>query len=242
MAVGPVRVTGAGAWFRPPDGGAGSLLRLADGVPEEAVRRVRDLRVAGLLPIGNVVLRDGGVWLRTPQPPGPALADLLVADIDLGTDDALAVIGTVGRVLRAVHTRGVHHGAVGPGSVMLDPDGAPLLIMVAPGRSGPAADARDLAALARTVAVAWCDAEGRAALGRFADLAEADGALDRALATLPRATPPGPVRRALARAWAVLADGRPAWMPEARTSPEARHPDRTAGGPAGGDPPRRPVG
>lgn len=96
MAVEPVRVTGAGAWFRPSDGGAGSLLRLADGVPEEAVRRVRDLRVTGLLPIGNVVLRDGAVWLRTPQPPGPTLADLLAGPPPLGTDDAVAVIGTVG--------------------------------------------------------------------------------------------------------------------------------------------------
>lgn len=118
MAVEPVRVTDAGAWFRPSDGGAGSLLRLADGVPEEAVRRVRDLRVAGLLPIGNVVLRDGGGWLRTPQPPGPTLADLLADDTGLTTDDAVAVVGTVGRVLRAVQTRGICHGAEGRDSVL----------------------------------------------------------------------------------------------------------------------------
>jgi hypothetical protein len=203
MAVEPVRVTDAGAWFRPSDGGAGTSLRLADGVPEEAVRRVRDLRVAGLLPIGNVVLRDGGVWLRTPQPPGPSLADLLDGPTRLGTDDAVAVIGTVGRVLRAVHTRGMCHGAVGRDTVLLDPDGAPLLVMVAPGPMTADCDAADLAALARVVAAAWCDAEGTRCLVRFADLAEDHGTLDAALAALPRAAPPGPVRRELARAWSA---------------------------------------
>ncbi|MHA6781542.1 hypothetical protein ACVGOW_11185 [Pseudonocardia saturnea] len=201
MAVEPVRVTDAGAWFRPSDGGAGSLLRLADGVPEEAVRRVRDLRVAGLLPIGNVVLRDGGVWLRTPQPPGPTLADLLSGPSQLGTDDAVAVIGTVGRVLRAVHARGMCHGAVGGDAVLLDPDGAPLLVMVAPGPITADCDAAALAALARVVAAAWCDADGTECLSRFADLAEDHGTLDAAIAALPRAAPPGPARRERARVW-----------------------------------------
>lgn len=206
MAVEPVRVTDAGAWFRPSDGGAGSLLRLADGVPEEAVRRVRDLRVAGLLPIGNVVLRDGGVWLRTPQPPGPTLADLLagpspLGPSPLGTDDAVAVVGAVGRVLRAVHARGMCHGAVGRDSVLLDPDGAPLLVMVAPGPMAADCDAVELAALARVVAAAWCDGDGTECLCRFADLAEDHGTLDAALVALPRAAPPGPARRELARAW-----------------------------------------
>lgn len=203
MAVEPVRVTDAGAWFRPSDGGAGSLLRLTAGVPEEAVRRVRDLRVTGLLPIGNVVVRDGGVWLRTPQPPGPTLADLLAGPSLLGPDDAVAVVGTVGRVLRAVHTRGMCHGAVGRDSVLLDPDGAPLLVMIAPGPSATGRDVRELAALAREVAAAWCDIDGAECLCRFADLAEDHGTLDAALATLPRAAPPGPVRRTLARAWGV---------------------------------------
>lgn len=230
MAVEPVRVTGAGTWFRPPDGGAGSLLRLADGVPEEAVRRVRDLRVAGLLPIGNVVLRDGGVWLRTPQPPGPALADLLAGDTGLGTDDAVAVIGTIGRVLRAVHTRGMCHGAVGRDSVLLDPGGVPVLVMVAPGPAEPGCDATDLATLARAVAAAWCDADGLDVLTRFADVAEDHGTLDVALAGLPRAAPPGPARRALARAWVMAPDGRPARMPEARSSPEDQRSDQPRGG------------
>lgn len=208
MAVEPVRVTDAGAWFRPSDGGAGSLLRLADGVPEEAVRRVRDLRVTGLLPIGNVVLRDGGVWLRTPQPAGPTLADLLAGPSlsgpsRLGTEDAVAVVGTVGRVLRAVHTRGMCHGAVGLDSVLLDPDGTPLLVMVAPGPMSADCDVRELAALARAVAAAWCDADGSECLRRFADLAEDHGTLDAALAALPRAAPPGEARRKLARAWGV---------------------------------------
>jgi hypothetical protein len=210
VTAGPVRVTAAGSWFRPPDGGAGSLLRLADGIPGESVRKVRDVGVPGLLPIGNVVERDG-VWLRTPQPPGPALEDLLTRENLLGVDDAIAVLGTVGRILRSVHARGLAHGRLDGSAVMLDPDGVPLLVMVEPGRSDAQRDAADLAALASALAQTWCDGDpaGTALLRRCAVQAATAG-IDAALAALPRPPArPGPVRRQVARAWALSTPGTP---------------------------------
>lgn len=195
----PVRVTPDATWFRPSDGGAGALLRLADGVPAEAVRRIRDAGVGGLLPIGNVVVREGAVWLRTPQPPGPTLGDLLTR-AGLVTEDAVAVLGTVARVVRALHARGLCHGRIADDAVLLDPAGAPLLVLLRPGSADPARDAHHLAALARVLAGTWCDAGGAALLHRFAGEVVRDG-LDAALPVLPRAAPPGPVRRALAREW-----------------------------------------
>lgn len=215
-----MRVTAAGSWFRPPDGGAGSLLRLADGIPAESVRRVRDIGVPGLLPIGNVVVERGGVWLRTPQPPGPALDDLLTRDSLLGTDDAIAVLGTVGRILRAVHARGMAHGHLDVSAVMLDPDGVPLLVMVEPGRADAQRDAADLAGLASALAQTWCDGDGpgNALLRRCAAQAASAG-VDAALHALPRPpTRPGPARRQVARAWVLsvtdpVSPGPPAVVP-----------------------------
>lgn len=202
MTAVPVRVTAAGAWFHPSDGGAGSLLRLAEGVAAESVRRVRDLGVPGLLPIGNVVMERGGVWLRTPQPPGPTIADLLGPD---GTglaaaDDAVAVVGAVCRVLRMLHGRGIRHGRLDAGAVLLDPGGAPLLVLVEPGPNGGAADVDGVAVLARALAQAWCDDAGAERLRRCADLAGTAG-LDAALLALPRATTDRSRRRAAAWAW-----------------------------------------
>lgn len=199
----PVRVTPDVTWFPPSDGGAGALLRLADGVSEEAVRRVRDAGVGGLLPIGDVVVRDGAVWLRTAQPSGPTLDDLMSGtgpDTGLGTEDAVAVLGGIARVVRALHARGLHHGRIAGDTVLLDPAGAPLLVMVRPGPHDPARDERCLAALARTLAAAWCDPDGAVLLHRFADRVVLDG-LDEALPALPRAAPPGAARRAVVRRW-----------------------------------------
>lgn len=210
----PVRVTAAGSWYLPADGGVGSKLRLVEGIPAEAVRRVRDLGLLGLLPIGNVVDHGGWVCLRTPQPPGPALTDLLEPGAALGTDDALAVIGGIGRTLRALHGRGWCHGGVDGNSVLLDPEGQPLLVMVQPGSTGPHRDADGLAGLASALADAWCDPAGATLLRRCASLAECAG-LDVALGALPRLTPaPAPARRAAARAWTSCL----------RTTPTTAHP------------------
>jgi tRNA A-37 threonylcarbamoyl transferase component Bud32 len=177
----PVRVTAAGAWFLPEDGGAGSRLRVADGIPAKAVRRIRDLGVPGLLPIGNVVEERGQVWLRTPQPPGPSLADLP----SVPGAGAVAVLRGVARALAELHARHVTHGALDADAVLLDQDGAPLLVVVDAGVTDHAADAVALAVLARRLAGSWCDGDAAAAetLRRCAAAAEHDG-LDAALAEL----------------------------------------------------------
>lgn len=205
----PVRVTAAGAWFRPPDGGAGSLLRLPAGVPARAVRQVRDLGVPGLLPIGNVVDDAGRVSLRTPQPPGPTVEDLLGPGTGLGTADAVAILGVVLRVLQALHVRGLAHGALDGDAVLLDPAGSPVVVLVAPAGDA-AADRLAAAALARLLAHGWCDAPGARLLHEVAHLAATGGSID-ALAALPRAPAhPGPARRVVARVWNPPAPRAPA--------------------------------
>lgn len=210
MSPDPVRVTAAGTWFRPTDGGAGSLLRVADGVPAESVRRIRDVDIPGLLPIGNVVVERGSVWLRTPQPPGPTLDDLLGPDDDTGapepgedvlnTDDAVAVLHAVCGVLRALHSRGLSHGRLDPRAVLFDPDGEPLLVMVEPGPGDPCDDAADLCRLVDALTRGWCDPAGAARIGHCAELARNAG-VEAVRDALPR-VPADPVRRrAAARAW-----------------------------------------
>lgn len=197
----PVRRSAAGSWFLPGDGGAGSLLRLADGITAGAVRRVRDLGMAGLMPIGNVVAEHGRVWLRTPQPPGPALDDLL--GVRLGAADAVAVLGAVVRVLLGVHARGLTHGGIDGAAVLLDPDGEPVVVMVEGGTGGPERDEAEVAGLAWVLAEAWCARDPAAGLLRhWGDLAERAG-LAAAQAALPAAGPPGGLRR-VARERAAL--------------------------------------
>lgn len=181
----PVRVTAAGAWFLPGDGGAGSLLRVADGIPAKAVRRIRDLGVPGLLPIGNVVEKSGQVWLRTPQPPGPTLADLGPKP---GSAGAVAVLAGIARALAELHARHVTHGVLDADAVLLDPDGTPLLVVVDDGIADRAADLAGVARLARWLAAEWCtgDASSAITLCRCAEVVERDG-LPAAMAVLAAA-------------------------------------------------------
>jgi hypothetical protein len=184
MNARPVRSTPAGDWFLPVDGGAGSRLRVADGVGAGAVRRIRDLGLPGLLPIGNVVAANGQVWLRTPQPPAPALEDLL--DAPLTGEDATAVLTVVVRLLVELHARRLVHGHLDGRAVFLDPDGTPLVVMVDAGPGGPDRDADAVGQMAALLADAWCsdDARASAALRRCGGLARTAG-LVAALAALP---------------------------------------------------------
>lgn len=210
----PVLTTAAGDWFHPVDGGAGSLLRVAEGVAADAVRRVRDLGLPGLLPIGNVVQEQGQVWLRTPQPPGPTLDDLLTTPSEaarLTSGDAVAVLRVAIPTLLALHARGLTHGGLDSGAILFDPDGAPMLVMVDTGPADPGQDAGDVAGLAWALADAWCadDAAGAALLRHCGDIAESAG-LTAALATLPPAVDQGQARRQAVRTWAARVDGVPA--------------------------------
>ena len=205
-APGPaVRETVQGTWFLPADG-PGSLLRLPPGADAGAVRSRRRLGLPGLVPISTVLEEaDGRVWVATPVPTGPTVDDLLHdgRDLGLGPGDAAAVLSSVGRTLRALHTRGLGHGALAPAEVVIAPDGAPLLIALA-GSTGQRE--RDLAAwaqLAWTLADAWCGADPAVAgdVRGCADLAEAIG-LGAALGALPFASG-GEERRRAVRTWAA---------------------------------------
>jgi hypothetical protein len=110
-----VRKTAQGTWYLPADG-PGSLLRLPVGADAGAIRRLRRLGLPGLMPIATVLEDDGRVWVATPVPSGPTVDDLLTRGrgLGLGPGDAAAVLGAVGRSLRALHTRGLGHGAPPP--------------------------------------------------------------------------------------------------------------------------------
>ena len=199
-----VRETAQGTWFLPVDA-PGSLLRLPAGADAGAVRRLRRLGLPGLMPIATVLEDDGRVWVATPVPAGPTVDDLLVGgrDLGLGPGDAAAVLSAVGRTLRALHTRGLGHGALDPSEVVIAPDGAPLLVAVV---GGPGHRERDLAAwaqLAWTLAEAWCGADPAVAgdVRGCADLAEAIG-LGAALGALPFASG-GEARRRAVRHWST---------------------------------------
>jgi hypothetical protein len=197
-----VRETAQGTWFLPVDG-PGSLLRLPAGADAGAVRRLRRLGLPGLMPIASVLEDDGRVWVATPVPSGPTVHDLLGCGraLGLGAGDAAAVLSAVGRTLRALHTRGLSHGALDAAEVVIAPDGAPLLVALA-GSTGQRE--RDLAAWARlawALAQAWCDADPAVAgdLRGCADLAEAVG-LGAALGALPFASG-GEERRRAVHSW-----------------------------------------
>jgi hypothetical protein len=199
----PVRESTQGTWFRLPDGTPGSRLRLPAGTAAAGVRRLRRLGLPGLLPVAAVLEHDGRLWVDTPLPPGPTVEDLLGTGrrLGLGAGDATAVLGAVGRALRALHARGLGHGALDPTAVLIAPDGAPVLVALT---GGSGSRDRDLAAWARlawTLADAWCGSEPGAAgaVRGCADLAEAAG-LGAALGALPAASD-GDGRRRAVRAW-----------------------------------------
>jgi hypothetical protein len=199
-----VRETAQGTWFRPADG-PGSLLRLPAGADPETVRRLRRLGLPGLMPIATVLEDGGRVWVATPVPSGPTLDDLLADGraLGLGAGDAAAVLSAVGRTLRALHTRGMSHGALAPSEIVIAPDGAPLLVAVAGGTGQRERDLAAWAGLAWTLAEAWCEADPAVAgdLRGCADLAEAVG-LGAALGALPFASG-GEARRRAVRRWSA---------------------------------------
>jgi hypothetical protein len=197
-----VRETALGTWYRPAAGATGSVLRLPAGTDVAPVRRLRGLGLSGVLPLDAVVEDGGRVWVATRLPPEPTVDDMLLSGraLGLGPGDAAAVLGSVGRALRALHARGLGHGALEASAVLVAPDGAPVLVAL----TGEGADReRDLAAwaqLAWVLAGAWC-ADDPAVAGDLrgcADLAEAVG-LGAALGALPVASGGEGRRRAVER-------------------------------------------
>ena len=202
-----VRETSQGTWFPLPDGTPGSRLLLPAGTDAARVRRLRRLGLPGLLPVVSVVEDGDRIRVDTPLPPGPTVDDLLRGGrrFGLGEGDAAAVLGAVGRALRALHARGLGHGALDPTAVLIAPDGAPVLVAL----TGVGGDRdRDLTAWARlaaTLADAWCGTEPATAdaVRGCADLAEAAG-LGAALGALPVASD-GAGRRRAVLAWTAAA-------------------------------------
>jgi hypothetical protein len=202
-----VRESADGTWFRAAGDAPGSLLRLPVGTDAALVRRLCRLGLPGLLPIDGVQEDDGRLWVATPLPPGPTVADLLDGGrlLGLGPGDAAAVLGAAGRALRALHARGLGHGALDASAVLIAPDGAPVLVALT-GATGHRD--RDLAAwarLAEALADTWCRTDRTVAgdLRGCADLAEAVG-LGAALGALPFASD-GEGRRRAVRAWEAAA-------------------------------------
>lgn len=60
--------------------------------------------------------------------PGPTLAELRRARGPLRDGEGATVAIPVAQALAELHARGVHHGAVGPGTVVVRPDGRPVLV------------------------------------------------------------------------------------------------------------------
>lgn len=218
-----VRRTAAGDWYLPADGGVESLLRVADGVDAGAVRRVRDLGLPGLLPIGNVVEERGRVWLRTPQAPGPTLDDLLGPG--LRTVDAIDVLDGIGCTLAGLHGRGLGHGMLDGESILIGPDGGPLLVTVDVAGTDRDGDLFAFAGLAWALSRTWCESDpaGAALARRCGDLAESAG-LAAALAVLPHSTgDTAHGRVAAARHWSTSMAAVP-WPRPAPDDDRARHP------------------
>lgn len=197
-----VRETAQGTWYLPADC-PGSLLRVPVGVDAGAIRRLRRLGLPGLMPIVTILEDEGRVWVATPVPSGPTVDDLLARGpgLGLGPGDAAAVLGAVGRSLRALHTRGLGHGALHPSEIVIAPDGAPLLVAVTTGPGHRECDLAAWADLAWTLADAWCGSDAVVAgeLRGCADLAEVVG-LGAALGALPFATG-GVGRQRAVRSW-----------------------------------------
>ena len=201
----PVRESTQGAWFRLPDGTPGSRVRLPAGTAAATVRRLRRLGLPGLLPVAAILEHDGRLWADTPLPPGPTVDDLLDGGrrLGLGAGDAAAVLGAVGRTVRALHARGLGHGALDPTAVLVAPDGAPVLVALTGETAHRDQDVAAWARLAWTLADAWCGLEPATAgaVRGCADLAEAVG-LVAALGALPVASD-GEGRRRAVQAWAA---------------------------------------
>lgn len=108
----------------------------------DRLRTLEQVQLPRVVPVLEVVQQDGGTWAVTPLPPGRPLHQL--ADQPL---DRPALAADLVGALTALHELGVAHGAVGPTSCRVAPNGAGLDVpALAPGNGQSAA--ADRAALA----------------------------------------------------------------------------------------------
>ncbi|MEV5500902.1 hypothetical protein AB0M50_36465 [Nonomuraea fuscirosea] len=82
--------------------------------------------LSGLIPVADVVAAGEQVWLLTAQAVSPTLADLLAAGpVDPG--GAASALVETAQTLLALHSAGVTHGSVHPGTVVVTSEGVSLL-------------------------------------------------------------------------------------------------------------------
>ncbi|MEV7008051.1 hypothetical protein [Streptosporangium sp. NPDC051022] len=85
---------------------------------------------AGLVPIADLVSARGEIWLLTAEPASPTLGDLLSAPAGAsrpGAGGLATVLLETAQTLLTLHTAGLTHGAVRPGTVVIAADGSALL-------------------------------------------------------------------------------------------------------------------
>ncbi|GAA3007645.1 hypothetical protein GCM10017559_32290 [Streptosporangium longisporum] len=180
------------------DGRPGSALRfdprtVADPAARERLVAavVADRRLAqggpnGLVPVADLLMARGEVWLITSLPVVPTLGDLLSGVPGAPAPDAgsaATVLVETAQALLALHAAGLSHGEFHPGTVVIASDGSALLAKrgLADALSGrPSLPERDVAAwasLARGLAAGWAadDPEGARLLERVAARASARG-------------------------------------------------------------------
>ncbi|MEU0481815.1 hypothetical protein ABZ260_21835 [Streptosporangium sp. NPDC006013] len=137
-----------------------------------ADRRLTQSGLTGLVPIADLITAQDEVWLITSEPAAPTVRDLLSGAAGSPGPDAgsaATVLMETARVLLAVHSSGLIHGELHPGTVVIAPDGSALLaerglLDALLGR--PPAPERDVAAwasLARGLAATWASADREAA-------------------------------------------------------------------------------
>jgi hypothetical protein len=194
--VGLLRTTDCGHWYLTVDGAgtlSGALLFDPALVRDVAatdrlaatVVSVRELGHPGVLPVADLVVEDGAVWLVTVAAPGPTVGEFLEDGParHLNAGSAATLLNETAQTLAALHAEGVVHGALGPSSVLIGPDGKAALsevgLAVALGvrRAEATHDARGWARLAAQLARGWAgdDIQGAALLGQAAATADVEG-------------------------------------------------------------------
>ncbi|MGI5287607.1 hypothetical protein ACQEVF_30310 [Nonomuraea polychroma] len=82
--------------------------------------------MTGLIPVADVVAAGDQVWLLTAQAVSPTVGDLLAGG-PIDPAGAVSVLVETAQTLIALHTAGVTHGSVHPGTVVITAEGAALL-------------------------------------------------------------------------------------------------------------------
>ncbi len=194
--VGLLRTTDCGRWYLTVDraGALGGGLLFDPALVRDpvaahhlaaAVGRVSELGLPGVLAVSDLVVEDGAVWLLTAVAPGPTVGEFLDDGPARGLNagSAATLLNETAQMLAALHAQGIAHGALGPSTVLIGPDGKAALAEVSLGvalgvrRVETLHDVRAWARLAAQLARGWAsdDIQGTALLGQAAATAEVDG-------------------------------------------------------------------